>query len=255
MDSKDRNKNNLFMSMEAEKQVPTQVVVDAFGPEGLEVEEGSRHVSISDEEKVTADRSCRSRNQTRSRTRFGVRLGDEVCNALEVHAASVHEFFDWSGLVRNSNVKAFGSGQARGVHEPAILKEPPGLERRGDVGKYLLLLSDLIKDEEKTTDWESPISQKRITNVAKPLETTVSNGRLDRPDRGHVQSRRQVGSCAQPDQVRDWNREEQELRGGRRDQSRFNLVLGQRASFREFPAPTTFVIDLFSTGTDFQRFS
>ena len=64
-----------------------------------------------------------------------------------------------------------------------------------------------------TNDSESPISQKRKTNVAKPLETTVSNGRLDRLDRGYVQSRRQVGSCARPDYVRYSNREEQELRG------------------------------------------
>ena len=42
-------------------------------------------------------------------------------------------------------------------------------------------------------------------NVAKLLEDDLfSNGRLDRADRGYVQSRRQIGRCAQPDHVRDW---------------------------------------------------
>ena len=86
------------------------------------------------------------------------------------------------------------------------------------------------------------------------LRRPFSNGRLDRADRGYVQSRRQIGSCAQPDHVRDWNREEQELRGGRRDQSRFKSLSVNRASSREISAPTTFVVDLFSTGTVFQRF-
>ena len=79
----------------------------------------------------------------------------------------------------------------------------------------------------------------------------MSNGRLDRPDRGYVLSRLYVGSCAHLNHVRNWNREEQELRGGRHDQSRFRTVLVNRASSRETSAPTTFVIDLFSTGTDY----
>ena len=33
-------------------------------------------------------------------------------------------------LVRKQQCKGLGSGQARGVHEPAILKGPPGLERQ-----------------------------------------------------------------------------------------------------------------------------
>ena len=54
MESKDRKKYNPHTSMEADKQVPPQVVFDAFGPGGVEVDEGSRQVSISDKKKVTA---------------------------------------------------------------------------------------------------------------------------------------------------------------------------------------------------------
>ena len=90
--------------------------------------------------------------------------------------------------------------------------------------------------------------------MAQPLETIVSNGRLGSLDREYAQSRRQVGRCVQLDHVRDWNREEQKLRNGPRDQSRLKFILVNRASSREISAPTTFVSDLFSTGTDFQRF-
>ena len=137
-----------------------------------------------------------------------VRVRDLVCaletwsvtrETPEVHAASVHEFFDWSGLLRNSNVKALE------VDKPAEFKNPLFSKNHG---KYLVLLSDILAAEEKATDSESPSSQKRKTGVAKPLETTAPSGRLDRPDRGYVQSRRYVGSCAS---------------GGRYDHSPFRL--------------------------------
>ena len=112
---------------------------------------------------------------------------------LEIRAASVREFFDWSGLLGNNSAQPWS--RPHEIHPPLFLREPPGLERRGDVGKYLLLLlSDFLR-KEKTNGSESPTSQKRKTNVAKPLETTVSNGGLDRPDRGYVQSRRQVAAA------------------------------------------------------------
>ena len=162
------------------------------------MDEGSRSVSSSDEEKVIADR-VRVGHRTER-----VQLRDLVCvletksvtgKTLEVHAASVHKFFDWSGFLRSSTVKTLEEDRSRGVHEPAILKEPPGLERQDTVGKNFLL-ADFLTDEEKANDAESPVSQKRKTCVAKVLETIATNGRLHRLERGCVQSRRYVGSCA-----------------------------------------------------------
>ena len=80
------------------------------------------------------------------------------------------------------------------------------------------------------------------------LRQPYSNGRLDRPDRKYVQSRRQVGSCAHPDHVPNSNREEQDWTGGRYDQSRFRSMTVNRATSQEISTPTTFVIDLFNTG-------
>ena len=95
-------------------------------PVRLEVEEGSRHVSISDKEKVTADRvRVGHRTRTCSSTRFGVRLGDEVRNWQESG--------DSSGICPvNSSIGAacwradLGGGQAHGVHQPLSSKNHRG---------------------------------------------------------------------------------------------------------------------------------
>ena len=110
MESQDRKGYKPFTSMEAEKQVLPEIVFDAFGPGGLEVDEGSRYVSISDEEKVTADR-VRVGHRTRC-----VQVRDLVCvwetksvtgRTRKIRAASAREFFDWSGLLRNNSAKTF----------------------------------------------------------------------------------------------------------------------------------------------------
>ena len=71
------------------------------------MDEGSRHDSISDEEKMTADRV---RVGHRSRR---VQVRDLVCvletksvtgRTLQIRAASVREFFDWSDLLGNDSV-------------------------------------------------------------------------------------------------------------------------------------------------------
>ena len=154
------------------------------------------------------------------RTRFG----DEVRNWQDSGNSSgiCPRIPRLERLVKQQQREDLGCGQAHGVHQPLFDKEPLGLERQEKVGKYLLL-PDFLKDEEKANDSELPISQKRQTDVAKPLETTISNGRMDRPDRGCVQSGRYVG-CAHPDHVRNWNRKEQGLRGGHCDQSRFRTM-------------------------------
>ena len=123
---------------------PPQIVFGAFGPGALEEDEGDRYVSSSDKEKVTADRVRVAHRQVRDLV-YVLGTKSVTRKTLEVLAASLHEFFDWSGLLRNSSVTALGGGQARGGREPAILKEPPGLERQETVGKYLLLLSDFFR--------------------------------------------------------------------------------------------------------------
>ena len=125
MDSKDRKKYNPFMSMEAEKQVPPQVVLDAFGPGGLEVEEG-RHVSISDEKKVTADHGTGRIQERDLVCVLGTK--SETGRTLETRARLER-------LVGNNSVQT----------SALFLREPPGLEGQGDVGKYFLL-SDFLKD-------------------------------------------------------------------------------------------------------------
>ena len=162
---------------------------------------------------------------------------------------AVREFFDWSCLLRNNSVKTLEEDIPAEFISPFSRREK-GLEREGNVGKYLLL-SDFLTAQGKAHDSMSAISQKRRMSIAKPLETAAPNGGLDCFEHGCVQSRRCVGSCAHPDHVRNWNREEQEWRGGRCDQSQSKSTPVNRASSREISAPTTFVIDLSNTGTEF----
>ena len=102
---------------------------------------------------------------TADRVRVGYRTGrvqvqDLVCvletksvTGKSLEMASVRELVGWSGLLGNN------SAQTLEVDSPFSSSNH----------KYLLLLSDFLKDEQKTNDSES------------------SDGRLDRPDRGYVQ--------------------------------------------------------------------
>ena len=79
-----------------------------------------------------------------------------TCKTLEVFAASVREFCDWSGLLADSNVEA--------LEVDRLLTEfmnPPGVERRTTVGK----------------------------RVSAFFETTAPGGSLERSGRGNVQAR------------------------------------------------------------------
>ena len=109
----------------------------------------------------------------------------------------------------------------------------------------------LLKWTDLSNDSESPSSQRKKTGVATPLEATGPGSKLERPHRGDVQSRWYGGNCVHLGHVRNQSSEEQNWRGGRCDQSRFKSLLLNRG---EIPKPTTFVIDLLSTSTDFQRF-
>ena len=179
-----------------------------------------------------------------TRTRTCLETKSVTRKTLEVHAASVHEF---ERLVEQQQCETFrGDRPTESVHEPAILGGPPGLERQGAVGKYLLRLSDFLAAGQEPNFSEPPCSRKRKAGVAKPLETTAPSGRLDRPDRGCVQSRRYVGSCAHPVHVRNQNREEQNGRGGLYDRYRFRSMTVDRASFQHISAPTTFEAQIFN---------
>ena len=164
-----------------------------------------------------------------------VRLGDEVRDWQDSRDSGCPQILRLERFVYNQQRKNIGGGQARGVHQPLFLTEPPGLERQETLGKYLLLLSDFLTAEGKAHDSMSPISQRRRMSIAKLLETTAPNGGQDCFEHGCAQSRRCVGSCAHPDHVRNWKREEQEWRGGRCDQSQSKSTRVNRASSRGFP--------------------
>ena len=70
-------------------------------PRGLEVDEGGRYVSSSDKETVTADCVRVVHRPGRAQIRdmvYALETNSVTRKTLEVHAASVHEFFDWSGF-------------------------------------------------------------------------------------------------------------------------------------------------------------
>ena len=89
-------------------------------------------------------RLCRQPNRACSSTRFGVRLRDKGRDWQYSGGSSgiCPRIFRLERLVRKQQRADLGGGQAHGVHQLLFPKEPPGLERRGDVGKILLLLSD-----------------------------------------------------------------------------------------------------------------
>ena len=220
--------------MEAEQQVPPEIVFGAFGAGGLEVDEGSRYVSSSDEVKVIADRVRVGHRTGRVQVRDLVRvLETKSVTGRTPEIRAVREFFDWSVLFRNNSVKTLEEDRPAEFISTFSQREI-GLERQGNVGKYLLLLSDYLTAQGKAHDSMSPISQRRRMSIAKLLETTAPNGGQDCFEHGCAQSRRCVGSCAHPDHVRNWNREEQEWRGGRCDQSQSKSTRVNRASSRGF---------------------
>ena len=84
MESKGPTGHNPFTSMDAEKQSLSQIASGRIRPKGTR---GGRGRQIRQQRQREGDRRPR------------------WCR-LEVHAASVHDFFDWSSLFKNSNVKA-----------------------------------------------------------------------------------------------------------------------------------------------------
>ena len=96
-----------------------------------------------------------------------MRLGDEVCDWQDSGDSGCPRILRLELLVKKQQRKNLGGGQARGVHQPVSLEEPPSFERQGNVGKYLLLLSDFLTAEGKANDSKY---QKRKTNVAKSLK-------------------------------------------------------------------------------------
>ena len=130
------------------------------------MDEGSRHVSISDEEKATADR-------VRVGHRTGrVQVRDLVCvleikyvtgSTLEVRAASVREFFVWSGLSGNNSVQALEVDGPTEFINPFFPKEPPGV---GETRRCWQNSSSFrfLKDEAKANDSESSISREEQNN-------------------------------------------------------------------------------------------
>ena len=138
-------------------------------------------------------------------------------------------------LVKKQQCTGLGCGQARGVDEPAILREPLGLERQATVGKSLLPLSDFLAAEERANDLESPSSQ--------TLETTAPSGRLDRPDCGYVQS-----TVAAVLTVIMFETGTVRSKTGGAEVTislNFRSMSVNRASSQEISARTTFVIDFF----------
>ena len=57
---------------------------------------------------------------------------------LKVHAASVREFCDWSGLLADSIVEALEVDRPAKFMNLFFSKRPPGLERQQTIGKYPL---------------------------------------------------------------------------------------------------------------------
>ena len=209
-----------------------------------EVDEG-RDVSSSDKEKVT-DRVRVGHRNGRLQARELVCVFEtksETGRTLEVRGTSVREFFVWSGSSRNNSVKTLEVDRPTECINPFSQRTTGVGEARDCFGKCLLLLSDFLKAKGKANVSESPIPQKRKTSVAKPLEMTVSNGRLDHSDGGYVQSPRYAGSCVHPDHVRNWTREGQELKGGRCDQSRIQASVSESS---QFPAAKQLLSLIFS---------
>ena len=159
---------------------------------------------------------------------------------LELCATSVCEFCDWSGLSADSNVEAFGCGQtSHRVLELAFFRGPLGLESRETVGKYPLLLSNILAAGVKSTGSKLPSPQrmeKRRFRVFRSLS----------PTRGNV-----TQTCEFLGTDNGWSpklgdtfvpsgryREKRNWRGGRYDQSPLKTMSMDGASIRKASATT-----------------
>ena len=190
---------------------------------------------------------------------------------LEVYAASVREFCDWSGLSADSDVEALEVDRLLTEFTDLLFffTGPPGLDRREIVGKRPLLLSNFLAAGGESTGSELPSPQMMETGVSEFFETTPPRSNLDRPDRGDVQDQWYAGGCADPGHVRSlsptsgtqtyeflgtdggwspklcdtfvpsgWYREKQNWRGGRHDQSRLKTMSMGGSGVREASAMT-----------------
>ena len=129
-----------------------------------------------------------------------------------------------AAFVEKQQCKGFGTGQAHGVHGPAILTGPLGLERQVLANTFCFPIfseiewfgvSELSEEENRRLPslWKRPLPAVNWTAL------TVEMCKVD-------------GSLA----------------------AVLTLIMFETGSSQEISAPTTFVIDLFSTGTEFQRF-
>ena len=113
---------NLLKIEDFENQASPQSAFDAFGLGGRESNGASSFVSSSDEERKSAGRARVLQRRGRARVRELVKMAESMPEeakrpgaletksvtrkTLELHATSVLEFCDWSGLSADSNVKA-----------------------------------------------------------------------------------------------------------------------------------------------------
>ena len=96
---------------------------------------------------------------------------------LGIRAASVRKFFE-ERFVKKQQRKHLGGGQAHGVHQPFFSQRTTRVGEARNCWQILFLLSDFLTAEGNVNASKSPISRKRRSSVAKPLETTAPNGRL-----------------------------------------------------------------------------
>ena len=86
--------------------------------------------------------------------------------------------------------------RTHGVHEPPILRLPPGLERQDIVGKCPLLLSDPPAAGRDPADSGLPSSRRLEEGITKLLEADAPGGSLERTSCGNMQDRWYACSCA-----------------------------------------------------------
>ena len=119
-------KNNFLTIEDYENQAIPQSAFDAFGLGGREADGASSFASSSEEEKESAGRARVLQRRGRVRARELVKMAEsmpveakrlsametksETRKTLEVHAASLPEFCDWSSLMADTNVGRWRCG-------------------------------------------------------------------------------------------------------------------------------------------------